>query len=225
MGGPGRLAGIRVSARSNAPPTPTRTAAAPRRCRGAGRMTLSEIPLAEPVIGEREEELVLEVAALGAALAGADAGALRARVRRLSRGRRRGRRLLGNRGAPPRRARARLGRGRRGRHLAVQLRRLGQLPALRGRDAGLLRRRPGDAQPRPGGGRGRDRRAHRGPAPGRHPRLPGRDRRSSSGSPPSAGLGLLEDACEALGARDPEGRLGRVRAATSPRLRSTPTSR
>ena len=43
----------------------------------------------------------------------------------------------------------------------VQLRRLRQLPALRGRPAGLLRRRPGDARPRPGGRRGGARRAHR----------------------------------------------------------------
>ena len=62
------------------------------------------------------------------------------------RGRRRG--LLGHGGASPRRATPGLGRGRRGRHVAAQLRRLGQLPALRGREAGLLRRRPGDARPR-----------------------------------------------------------------------------
>ena len=36
----------------------------------------------------------------------------------------------------------------------LQLRRLGQLPALRGRAAGLLRRRPGDPRPRPGRRRG-----------------------------------------------------------------------
>ena len=91
-------------------------------------------------------------AAVRAAVAGADAGALRARLRRLARRRRRGRGLVGHRGASPRRAGARLGRGRRGGHLAVQLRRLGELPALRGRHAGLLRRRPGHPQPRPGGG-------------------------------------------------------------------------
>ena len=65
-------------------------------------------------------------------------------------------------------------RGRRGRHHAVQLRGLRQLPALRGGAAGLLRHRPAHAQHRPGGRRRRGRRAHHRPASGAHLRLPGR---------------------------------------------------
>ncbi len=39
------------------------------------------------------------------------------------------------------------------------------------------------------------------------------------------GLGVLEDSCQALGAVDSEGRIGRLAAATSPPSPSTPTSR
>ena len=81
----------------------------------------------------------------------------------------------GTTGPPPRRQGARLGRGRRGPDQPLQLRRLRQLPALRGRAAGLLRRRPGDPQPRPGRGSGGARRADRGHPPGPHLRLPGGD--------------------------------------------------
>ena len=98
------------------------------------------------------------------------------------------------------------GAGRRGPDQPLQLRRLRQLPALRGRAAGLLRRRPGDAQHRPGGRRGGRGRAH-GRDPARpHLRLPGRDGPRSRRSPPSAASAILEDACEALGAVDAEGR-------------------
>ena len=178
----------------------------PHAGRRSTRMTRA-IPLAQAGARRARGGAGARGAALGPAFAGTDAGALRARLRRLPRRRRRGRGLLGHGGASPRRSGARLGRGRRGRHLAVQLRRLGQLPALRGRDAGLLRRRPGHPQPRPGGRRGGDRRA----------RPPGCCRSTSSAtrrrSPQleqvaaQGGLGLLEDACEALGARDSEGRL------------------
>ena len=56
----------------------------------------------------------------------------------------------------------------------VQLRGLGQLPALRGRRAGLLRHRPAHAEHRPGGRRGGGGRPHDRPAAGAHLRLPGR---------------------------------------------------
>ena len=49
----------------------------------------------------------------------------------------------------------------------------------RGRDAGLRRHRPAHAQPRPGGGRGGDHRAHEGDRRGRHLRLPLRARRAA----------------------------------------------
>ena len=98
------------------------------------------------------------------------------------------------------------GAGRRGPDQPLQLRRLGQLPALRGRAAGLLRRRPGDARPRPGRRRGGRRRAH-GRASCRSTSSATRRRwPSSRRSPPGHGLGILEDACEALGAVDAEGR-------------------
>ena len=96
-------------------------------------------------------------------------------------------------------------RGRRGGHHAVQLRRVGQLPALRGRPAGLLRHRPAHAQHRPRGGRGGRGRAHHGHAAGPHLRLPGRH----------AGA-------RATGARArPLDRRGRLRGA---RRRATPTA-
>ena len=115
-----------------------------------------------------------------------------------------------------------LGRGRRGRDQPVQLRRLGQLPPLRGRAAGLLRRRPGHPQPRSGGRRGGGRRAHGRDPAGPHLRLPGRHA-GARGDRRRHGLGILEDACEALGAVDAEGRRSAL-AATSPPSPSTPTS-
>ena len=98
------------------------------------------------------------------------------------------------------------GAGRRGPDQPLQLRRLGQLPALRGRAAGLLRRRPGDAQPRPGGRRGG---ASASAPPGILPvhifgypaAMPELEALAAE-----HGLGILEDACEALGAVDSEGR-------------------
>ena len=65
-------------------------------------------------------------------------------------------------------------RGRRGRDDAVLVRRLGQLPALRGRAAGLLRHRPAHAQHHARGGGRRGHRPHHRPAAGAHLRLPGR---------------------------------------------------
>ncbi len=105
----------------------------------------------------------------------------------------------------PRRAGARLGRRRRGPDQPLQLRRLGQLPSLRGRPAGLLRRRSADPEPRSRGGRGSGRRAHRWHPAGPHLRLPGGAAGAGDGSPSPHGLGILEDACEALGASTPRG--------------------
>ena len=69
-------------------------------------------------------------------------------------------------------------RGRRGRHVAVLVRRLRQRDRLRARHARVRRHRPGHAQPRPGrGGRG-DHRPHDGAAAGAHLRLPGRHARA-----------------------------------------------
>ena len=63
-----------------------------------------------------------------------------------------------SRAAPPactsRCARSACSDGRRGRHVAVLVRRLGQRDPLRARAAGVRRHRPGHAQPRPGRGRG-----------------------------------------------------------------------
>ncbi len=70
LGGPGRLARLRVPGAMSEP-----------------------TPLAKPEIGAREEELRARGAALGPALAGADGRALRARFCRVARGRGRGRGL------------------------------------------------------------------------------------------------------------------------------------
>ena len=94
-----------------------------------------------------------------------------------------------------------VGTGRRGGHVAVLLRRLGQLRDLRGRDAGLRRRRPAHLQPR-----------RRRPS-----RRRSRDRTRAVvavdiyGYPceldelravcEARGVALIQDACEALGAR------------------------
>ncbi len=66
-----------------------------------------------------------------------------------------------------------MGRGRRGRHLAVQLRRLRQLPALRAGAPGLRRRRSGHPQHRPGSRRGGGGRRDHGDPPGPHLRPAG----------------------------------------------------
>ena len=104
---------------------------------------------------------------------------------------------------------ARLGRRGRGRHHAAELRRLGELPAVRAGGAGLLRHRRAHAQHRPGCGR--------------------------RGVRPSARSGLLPvhlfgypadmEALEALAAATwPGHRRGRVRGARRRRLRRVPGS-
>ena len=71
------------------------------------------------------------------------------------------------------------GPGRRGDHLAVLVRRLGELRDLRGRDARLRRHRRRHAQPRPGSGRGCGHAADEGDRRGRHLRLSLRARRAA----------------------------------------------
>ena len=163
-------------------------------------------------------------AALRPALAGPDGRALRARFRRLAGGRRRGRGLQRHDRAAPRRAGARLGPRGRGPDQPLQLRRLGQLPALRGRPPGLLRRRPGHAQPRPGRGRGGGRRAQRRHPAGPHLRLPGGD--AGAGGDRRAAAGSASSRTPARrSARSTPRAAGSARAATSPPSPSTPTSR
>ena len=111
------------------------------------------------------------------------------------------RRLERHRRAAPGAARRRRARRRRGHHQPVLVRRVGQRDRLRARAAGLRRHRPAHADDRPGGRRGGRDRAH--------------DARccrcTSSAGPPTSpalerlGLPIVEDACEALGARYADG--------------------
>ena len=80
-------------------------------------------------------------------------------------------------------------RRRRGRHDPVQLRRLGQLPALRGRAPGLLRHRPAHAQHRPRGRGGRGGRADQRASARSTSSATRPTCRRSSRSPPAAGCG------------------------------------
>ena len=111
------------------------------------------IPLAKPVLGEREERAGARGPALGAALA------------RPARAARSSRRFAARLGAAHASAvssgtaglhlalrAAGVERGRRGRHVAVLVRGQRQRGALRARAPGVRRHRPGDAQPRPGRG-------------------------------------------------------------------------
>ena len=115
------------------------------------------------------------------------------------------------------------GAGRRGADQPVQLRRLGQLPALRGGDPGLLRHRPGHARPRPGAARAAVGERTAGLLPVHIFGYPARDARSWRRLADERDLGMLEDACEALGAVDSEGARS-ARAAPWPPSPSTPTS-
>ena len=90
---------------------------------------------------------------------------------------------------------------RRGDHVAVLVRRLGELRHLRGRRARLRRHRPAHAQPRPGRGRGGDHAAHEGDRRGRHLRLSERVGRIASDreqTRPRADRRLLRGARRAL---------------------------
>ena len=154
-----------------------------------------------PWIDERDEELVLEVLRSGwlslgptgprfeALLAGAVGAPHAAAVSSGTAGLHLCMRLAGDRA------------GRRGDHLALLVRRLGELRDLRGRDAGLRRHRSAHAQPRSGGGRGGDhRRARRRSSPSTSSATPASST-SCARSATRHGLALVEDACEALGAR------------------------
>ena len=140
---------------------------------------LRQVPLSSPWLDERDEELVLEVLRSGRLSLGptidrfeelfAEAvGAPYAAAVSSRHGR-----------AAPAVGDRRSRRGRRGDHLAVLVRRVGQLLHLRGRDAGLRRRRRADDEPRSGSGRGGDHRADEGDRRRRHLRLPLRARRAA----------------------------------------------
>ena len=104
-------------------------------------------------------------------------------------------------GCTSRCARSGVERRRRGRHEPVLVRRLGQRRALRARAAGVRRHRPGDAQPRPAGGRGRGdasarARCCRCTSSATRPTC-----RPSRRWPRGTASAIVEDACEALGRR------------------------
>ena len=111
------------------------------------RADLDVIPLARPVIGAREEELVLEVLRSGQLSLGPRVPAFEAAFAARLGVAPRLRGLVRHDRAAPRAARGRRGGGRRGRHVAVLVRRLGQRGPLRGRAAGVRRHRPRHAQP------------------------------------------------------------------------------
>ena len=174
--------------------------------RHAARVSAEPIPLARPDVGAaRGGAGAARCCAPAACRSGRCSTASSSDFARLARAPRRGRGLERHRRAAPRRARARLGTGRRGRHEPAQLRGVRQLHALRGREAGLLRHRPAHAEHGSAGRRGGLRRAYRGAAAGAHLRLPGRHGARSRSSRAPRGLGIVEDACEALGAVDADG--------------------
>ena len=173
-----------------------------------------QIPLARPDLGAREQELVLEVLRSGQLSLGPKLGefedefaswlgsddavavssgtaALHLGVRRLGWGE--GDEVLTT---------------------PVHLRRLRQLPALRGRDAGLLRHRPGHAQHRPGqrAAGGRRRRRPAGILPVHIFGYPA-DLIALEGIADDREIPILEDACQALGRRRRRGPRGRHRRA------------
>ena len=140
-------------------------------------VTTRRIPLARPLIGEREEELVLDVLRSGALALGAMRAGLRARVRR------------------PRRHAATPSPARAGRRACTSrstcsasspgdevitspllVRRLGQRDPAPRRHAGLRRHRRAHVQPGPRRRRGGGHAAHQGHPAGAHLRLPVRDR-------------------------------------------------
>ena len=155
---------------------------------------------------------MLEVLRSGRLALGPDDRPLRARARRAGRCAVRGRRLERHGGASPLRPAGRPRPGRRGDHLAVLVRRLGELHPLRGRDAGLRRRRPGDAQPRPGAVEAAITPRDEGDRRRRHLRLPVRARR------------VLRELAERARARADRGRLRGARRRVPRAGRSAPTS-
>ena len=183
------------------------------------------IPLSQPWLDEREEELVLEVLRSGRLSLGPTIERFEQLVRRARRRALRGRGLeRDGRPAPARpdrRARARRrGRSRRPYSFVA----VGELLPLRGRDAGLRRRRPAHAttsirrRSRRRSRRGRRRSSRSTSSATRASST--RSARSASGH----GLALIDDACEALGAEyrgRPVGAHGRRRGLRA----STRTSR
>ena len=178
------------------------------------------IPLSRPYLGEREEELVLEVLRSGRLSLGPHIDRFEEHLAErvgapfaaaVSSGTT-GLHLLAHvAGIRP---------GRRGHHVAVLVRRDRQLLHLRGRRAGLRRRGRADAEPRPGGRRGRDHRAHPGDRRGRHVRLPVRarpDPRAVRAARARADPRLLRGARRRV--------QGRRRSAGTARRRSSPSTR
>ena len=117
-------------------------------------------------------------AALGPPLARADRAAVREPPRRRRRRALLRGGLVGHGGAPPLHGARRRRSRRRGDHLALLLRRVGELRDLCGCDARVRRRRRRHAEPRSGRGRGGDHAAHEGDRRRRHLRLPLRARRA-----------------------------------------------
>ena len=167
---------------------------------GHGLLTTRTVPLSKPFVGEREEELVLEVLRSGRLALGPMIERFeRALAERVGSAVRR-RRLERHGRAPPVRPAGRHRARGRGDHLAVLLRRLGELRALRGRDSGVRGCRSADAEPRPGcGRRGRSHRQRRQSSLSTSSATRASSSRCAR-SPPRTGLPLIEDACEALGA-------------------------
>ena len=113
---------------------------------------------------------------------------------------------------------------RRGHHEPVLVRGLGQRGALRAGPAGVRRHRPGDAEPRPRGRRGGgDARARARCCPCTSSAIPPTCRPSRH-SRAEHGLGIVEDACEALGGRHADGTRGRRPRQPGGVRASTPTS-
>ena len=126
-----------------------------RRCSRAGRAAVaatrsaparvtdgSAIPLARPVLGEAEEQAVLEVLRSGQLSLGPRVPEFEQALRRAPRRAARERRVERHRRPAPRAARGRRRRRRRGRHVAVLVRRERERRRLRARPAGLRRHRP-----------------------------------------------------------------------------------
>ena len=204
---PGRRSSTRSSTHSSPDDKGRATSSAsPAGVRGLGQDDGAD-PTREPELGEREEELVLEVLRSGPALAGADgrsASSARSPTTWASttpspspRARRRFTSGCG------RSAGARATRSSRARSASSPRPTASSTRASSPSSATSTRSRSTSIRPRPGTRSATTPRACcRSTSSATRRRCP-----SSSRSPPTGGLGLLEDSCEALGARDSEGRL------------------
>ena len=213
LGGAGRLARVRDPARA----TPERLDApklSDDRSRSRGRTS-----------APREEELVLEVLRSGRLSLGPMLERFEQRLRRLARRRRRGRRVERHGRAAPRRAGARAG-ARATRSSPVPFSFVASANCLlyEGAQAGLLRHRPGHADIDPAAAAAAVAERTAGLLPVHIFGYPA-DMPALEALARERGLGIVEDACEALGARRRRRDGGRRRAATSRRSPSTPTSR